>query len=82
MAHRHTFEEVRKWAQDYWGLTFMRNDPRNRGWWSGCWKSGYSVEGPIPGYCHSWRRFNTIAEAARVLQVPTKQSPPTTENEP
>lgn len=60
------FETLREFAKSHWGLSLTRNN--GRGYLNGDWKSGYSLSGIFPGERHSWRRFKTLKEVARVLQ--------------
>ena len=62
-----TFDAVAAFAKNHWGLTFYRCDPKNRGRWNGCWKSGFGLCGNFPGDKHSHRRFRSIKQAAEFL---------------
>lgn len=65
---RLTFAELAAWAESYWGLTLTRNSSENHGRWSGCWKSGYELSGPFPGYKYTFRRYDTLKQVAKVLE--------------
>jgi len=59
------FERVKRQLQEHWGFNLIKNDKSNRGWWSGCCKSGYSVNETGLGHGSRWLRFNTLAEIER-----------------
>lgn len=61
------FEELRKFAQSHWGLTLARGDKNARGYWNGCWRSGFVLSGQFPGSGHSCRRFATLKAVAQCL---------------
>ena len=61
------FERVVEFARREWGLTLVRNDPKNHGWWSGCWKTGYGLSGNFPGFKHHHRRYRTLTEVAKAI---------------
>jgi hypothetical protein len=72
---RPSFDELAKWAMDYWGLTLTRSDKANRGYWSGCWRTGYTLSGNFPGDRYGHRRFATLKQLANVLQFELKEQP-------
>lgn len=67
---RYSLKEVQEYAEKEWGFHVDRNDPKSRGWWNACWKSGYYISGNFPGLGHTHRRFTTIKAMARALGMP------------
>ena len=63
------FEKIRKFAEDNWGLTLYKADPNSRGYWNSAWKTGYILTGLFPGNGHSHRRFSTLKEIEKILQM-------------
>lgn len=61
------FERVKKRLEDEWGLLLRRNSPDSRGWWKGCWKTGYSVSGMFPGTLHTDRRYDSLEQIIRAM---------------
>lgn len=63
-----TFDDLKVFALDYWGLFLQRADKNNRGYWSGCWRTGFVLSGDFPGHGYSWRRFATLKQLAKCLE--------------
>jgi hypothetical protein len=61
------FEELKVFLKEHWRLELRRADPTLKGRCrcGGAWKSGFIIEGILPGYRHSTYRFRTLKEIAR-----------------
>ncbi len=57
------FERIKKAIDDHWGFDLVRCSPANRGWWAGCWKTGFAVYNTLRG--SRWVRYRSLAQIER-----------------
>lgn len=61
------FNQMRKRLMEEWGLTLERSSASNRGWWNGCWRTGYIVTGMFPGAKPTSRRYKSLNEISTAM---------------
>jgi hypothetical protein len=64
-------DRLAAWLRDEFGLTLHRCSPeRAIGRVRGSWKTGWAVEGSLPGFTHSWYRFRSLRAVAQRFRFP------------
>lgn len=76
VAKRSKYERVAKRLMDHWGFRMYKNKPTERGYWSGCCKTGYTVVITLRGT--SWERFSSLAAIERAFLADAPPEQPST----